>query len=293
MPPGFDQTTVTVTARSLTDLTSWPEPFLLIAATVLSLVFPTRRQIISNRMFRLISLPPRGRATSLLVALLLVISTSAAMARHLVLESAKDVKEASADADEIWISTLPIEAYPLLAKFTKIRRIDFYDRNGTGADDKRLRALALLNFPALKDVSLLNCPAVTDDGITALSRFTSLKEFQLEGTSITDEGVQVLAGRISGAGVNVANCGGVTFKGLLMLASSSTAKGIGFSTENVNQAQVLEIINRLKPNMEECQIVDQKKKLDRAVVKQAAKARGVKFFGLARKGALQEMNEVP
>lgn len=231
--------------------------------------------------------------TPFLAAFLLGISTLSATARHLVLESEKDIKEASADADEIWISTLPIEAYPLLAKFTKIRRIDFYNRNGMGANDRRLHALALLNFPALKDVSLLNCPAVTDDGITALSRFASLKELQLEGASITDAGVQVLVEKVSGAGVNVANCGGVTFKGLLMLASSSTANGMGFSTENVNQAQILEIINSLKPNMKECQIVDRKKKLDESVVKQAAKARGVKFFGLARKGALQEMNEVP
>ena len=44
MPPNFDPTTVTVSARSLTDATSWPEPFLLIVATVLSLVLFLRQR---------------------------------------------------------------------------------------------------------------------------------------------------------------------------------------------------------------------------------------------------------
>ena len=44
MPSDFDPTTVTVSARSLTDAGSWPEPFLLIVATVLSLVLFLRQR---------------------------------------------------------------------------------------------------------------------------------------------------------------------------------------------------------------------------------------------------------
>ena len=232
---------------------------------------------------------PSTMKTASLVAAFLLVTHLPAMARPYVLESESDIKEAPSAADEVHISTLPIEAYPLLAKFRKIRRIDFYNKNGNGADDGRLQALARLKFPTLKDVCLLNCPAVTDVGIVALASFPSIKELQLEGTSITDRAVQILLDQMGAPDLNVANCKGVTFKGLRLLATSARGE-LGFSTENVNQAEVLELINILKPGVEYCAIVDQTKKLDAAPIEAACKKRGIKL-DLRSKGALQEMAE--
>jgi hypothetical protein len=50
------------------------------------------------------------------------------------LTSGRDIARASAETDNIFIAKLPIEDYPALAKFTKLKRVGFHTREGAGAD---------------------------------------------------------------------------------------------------------------------------------------------------------------
>jgi hypothetical protein len=220
------------------------------------------------------------------LAALLGIFAQSAMARPLILASQADIDVAPASADDLLIRQLPVSAYPGLLKFRKLRRIDFYDRAGHGGNDERLRALANVGLRTVSDISLLNCPEVTDKGIEELRRFPALEELQLEGTSITDAGLRLLLSVPHIKGINVANCKGVTLTGLKELVASATLDGIGFSTENLNQGEVLALVELVKPNIKDCEITDVQRKLKPGVIVAAAKRRGVNVQ-VDHKGALQ------
>jgi len=228
----------------------------------------------------------------LLIVILVIAPISSILGGPLLLKSEKDVQAARASVDNINISSLPINSYPSLARLKKIGRIEFYDKHGKGADDERLHKLALVNLPLLEDVSLLNCPAVTDDGIKALSKFSALKLLQLEGTSITDAGVKFLVETMAVTGLNIANCDKVTIVGIKILASAKTARHIVFSAEKLDQSQVLSILNSLQAPVEHCEILDLHNKLNAEVLEAAAKRRGIQL-GIWDRGALQEMNADP
>jgi hypothetical protein len=163
--------------------------------------------------------------------------------KYLPLASKRDIRAAGADTLEIGIRNLPIQQYPLLAKFTRLQRIDLYDPSTSTASDDKLRAIADLQFTNVVDICLLNGRLVTDDGIRALSRIASLKMLQLEGTSITDAGCEVIAAQMKLTGVNVANCSKVTLKGLQRLAVSQTIWDFGFSADTLTTQEVIDLLN--------------------------------------------------
>src|SRR5207253_880619 len=101
------------------------------------------------------------------------------------------------------------------------REFDFFTVDATGANDEKLAALSKHNFSHMRGVSLLNCPAVTDAGIRHLTNFSTLQWVQLEGTSITDKGLEILADHMQLTGVNAANCPNITTNGLDKLARSA------------------------------------------------------------------------
>jgi hypothetical protein len=196
-----------------------------------------------------------------------------------------DIDRTPSSATMIRIPRLPVEAYPALSKFKELQRIEFYDADGTGADDKRLRALGQLQLPKLRDISLLNCPAVTDDGIEALAGFKSLIYLQLEGTSITDRSMEIIAGRMSLVGFNVANCKGITSRGLLRVIESSTLQELTFSAGNISEAQIIDLINHAK-KLNHCEIIDPAGTLNAIAIEQAARPKNIQVV-IRPEGALQ------
>ena len=204
--------------------------------------------------------------------------------------SANDITKVDPSTEMLTIPLLPIEAYPSLAKFSNLRRIDFYHPRGVGADDDRLKVLAQLPLTKLKDISLLNCPAVTDAGIVSLTGIKSLIYLQLEGTTITDAALDAIASKSTIVGLNVANCRHVTTRGLLRAIESEKLESFSFSTENLDQIQVLDLISRFR-SVKHCEIVDVAGKLDVETIKNSASAKQVKVV-LRRAGALQTMESV-
>lgn len=187
------------------------------------------------------------------------------------------------------LGELPLELFPRLAKFTNLKQIKFYLPSGTGASDEKLQALAHLRFPRLRDVNLLNCPAVTDEGLVVLTNFSSTELLQLEGTSITDTSVEILARTLRLKGINVANCRSVTRRGLSALAAMDTLQELTFSSQSLTQQQVLDLIQNLK-SVRWCAIVDAAGKLDGSSITRAAVDKKV-HVSIIRQAALQTMKE--
>jgi len=203
------------------------------------------------------------------------------------LASKADIPRAKAEVEDINIRRLPLEDYPLLAKFTRVKRIrlDNIRGGGEGANDEKLKALANLNLTNLINITLLNCSSVTDEGIRALFTVRSVKQLQLEGTSITDKGCEIMAAQLEvNSGVNVSNCPRITLKGLKALAASKI-KSIGFSADNLPQEDVVDLVdsfNRIKY----CMIVDTKGKLDANAIKAKSAEKNIQIV-VAPTGALQ------
>jgi hypothetical protein len=202
------------------------------------------------------------------------------------LSTRRDIKSAKPDVESIDIRNLPVEDYPLLAKFTRVEAIDLSSLEGTLATDEKLEALAALNLTNLVGISMINGRLITDKGIRALTRIQSLKGLQLEGTAITDISCDVMNTQMRLTGVNVANCRGVTIKGLKALITSTTLINIEFSADKLTQEQVLDLVGAFK-NITWCEIVDPDHKLDVNAIEQKGKARGI-HIAVRATGALQE-----
>ncbi len=164
----------------------------------------------------------------------------------------------------------------------------FYADDGTGGSDEKLATLAKLKLEFLHDVTLLNCPLVTDVGIQHLSEIKSLRLLQLEGTSITDEALETMASKMNLTGINVANCPKVTMRGLSRIASLETLDTFTFSAETLSQADVVSLINEFKENVKWPAVVDVEGKLDAAALKAIAKEKGI-TLSVRRTGALQDI----
>ena len=204
------------------------------------------------------------------------------------LSSSRDIRRAPSDVERIIIGQLPIKDYPLLSKLQRLKDVDFYTLDGTGANDDKLRELSKLKLDNLEGISLLNCPVVTDGGIRHLSRIPSLKHMQLEGTSITDEALEIMASDMSLTGVNVANCPKITKQGLLKIAASTTLVTFTFSADALTQEDVVRLIGEFGKNVKWPSVVDREGKLDAAALKAAARKNGI-TLNVSRTGALQDV----
>jgi hypothetical protein len=210
------------------------------------------------------------------------------LGKHVVhLGSKQDIRSTPSDTDDILIPRLPIADYPLLSKFTSLRQLSFYTPDGSGGTDAKLRALAAVPLPNLKDVGLLNYPAVTDGGIRALAKIPSLRSSGLEGTSITDEGCAILGNEMKLEGVNVANCTNITKIGISALAQSPTITQIGFSADSLSQGEVEQLVESFQ-RISWCTIVDLAGKLDEAALKAKGTRKGMTIVVMPY-GALQSM----
>jgi hypothetical protein len=223
--------------------------------------------------------------------LLSVAINSCAWGNHPELISTKqDIHLAKTNVEDIDIRDLPLEDYPLLAKFWRLKRVRLYSSEGTLATDEKLSTLASLDFTNLIDINLLNCRLISDGGIRALSNIQSLKMLQLEGTAITDASAIILRSMTNLSGVNLANCGGITMNGLKILAASESIQEIGFSADNLSQDAISSLFALFK-SVKFCQLVDPKQRLDRVALTREAEKYGFHLVVKAT-GALQDMQSV-
>jgi len=202
------------------------------------------------------------------------------------LSTRRDIQKAKPGVEDIDIWNLPIQDYPLLAKFKSVKQIGLDCSEGTFATDEKLKALAALSLTNVTDIILTNCRLITDKGIRALSKIRSLKGLGLEGTSITDAALKTMASEMQLSGVNVANCDGLTMTGLRTLATSKTLKEISFSADKLTQDEVLEPINLFR-NITWCGIVDPHNKLDVKTIKEKGVEKNIRIV-VMKTGALQD-----
>src|SRR6266540_5914904 len=97
---------------------------------------------------------------------LVAISAIALIDSHVVagnhpqpLRSRRDVESCSTSVEDIDIRELPVQHYPLLAKFAKLKRIrlaNYESRKGVGGTDEKLKALSSLQLTNVIDITLLN-----------------------------------------------------------------------------------------------------------------------------------------
>ena len=200
--------------------------------------------------------------------------------------SKRDVMRANPALEQIRIPKLPIEHYPLLSKFKRLREISFY---WEGANDQKLRELSKLTFTNLQQISLLDCPNVTDAGVRAITNFPSVRGLKLEGTAVTDAGLEVIATKMNLTGINVAGCKDVTRKGIQTLSLCPSLQSITFSADDWTQEQVIELIDSLK-NVNWCGIIDPRKRLDAELLEAKGKTRGIQIV-VSTAGALETGRE--
>jgi hypothetical protein len=222
------------------------------------------------------------RAIGISVAIFLSCTLCDAQNYPKILASKWDIRWAKASTERIRIPALPIEYYPLLAKFKQLNDVDWY---WEGANDAKLREFSKLGFTNLQQVSLLDCPLVTDEGIRALANIPSIRGLGLEGTSITDAGLELMAAQMKLTGVNASNCTNVTHTGVQTLALSPSLKELTFSADDWTEEHVIELIDSFK-NVKWCEITDPQRRLNVSRLKARGATKGITIV-VSPIGALQ------
>lgn len=232
---------------------------------------------------------PRRRTTGILCSILAITVNSCIAAGPYPepLSNSKDIRAAKPTLDYIDIRYLPLADFPLLAKFQSLKRVRFYNREGEGATDEKLKALADIGFTNLTYINLNNCRPVTDKGIEALSKIRSLRQLTLEGTAITDTACHIMASQMSLTSVQISNCSGVTKKGIEELARSKTLEYFFFSCDALTQGEVLALIDSFN-SITWCEIVDTQGKLDATAIKKKGAEKKI-HVAVRPTGALQDM----
>lgn len=207
------------------------------------------------------------------------------------LSSRQEVELAASNLEDIDIRNLPLEDYPRLTKFVRLKRLQLYSINGDSATDEKLEALAGIGFTNLVDINLLNGRLITDRGIRALATIASLQELQLEGTSITDDALRMLCAKPGFRGVNVANCRGVSLTGLKIICQCEHFDEVSFSADGLSQFDVRGLLEQMAGSVKWCGIVDRDLRLDETALQVLASKKDFRLV-ISAKGALQYMQEL-
>ena len=222
------------------------------------------------------------------IILLFALVTNGCGTHPTPLTSVRDIARASTDTEQIVLGFLPVGDYPLLSKFQSLKDVSFFTTDGTGANDEKLQALSKVKLKNLQGVLLLNCPRVTDVGIRHLSQIPSLKWLGLEGTSITDAALAIMANDMKLTSVNVANCSNLSVNGLLQLARSETLQSFSFPAESLTQEDVARLIGEFKPNLKWPSVVDLTGKLNAPALEVIAQQRGFSL-DVRQTGSMQDL----
>ena len=187
--------------------------------------------------------------------------------------SRRGIAWASSGHTALKLSRLNLEDYPALKKFTRLRNAHFTRDSAT---DAKLEALADVGLTNLQLIVIHNCPLVTDRGIESLSRIPSLRALVLLDTSITDRGLETIINKMRLGHVNVARCTNVTARGLLNLVQSEGLGTLGFSPENLTEAEVSEILEAAR-NVKECSIYYPNSNARTSAISAIAQRKGIKL----------------
>lgn len=182
------------------------------------------------------------------------------------------------------LDSLPLKDYPTLKKFHKLREVQYWRE----ASDQKLEALARAGLTNLTCVTMnWGGELVTDRGIEALTSLPSLNSLGLEGSRITDAGMEMIATRLRPREVNAANCPNLTARGLMKLVQAETLESIQFSSENLTPDEALRIVRSLRIDTR-CDIVDptQKFKTHEGDLRATARSKSLEFY-IRSKGSLQ------
>ena len=193
--------------------------------------------------------------------------------------SLRDINHTSPREYHIVLSSdVPLQDLRSLAKFKGLYEIDI-DRGGT---DEHLAALAGIGFTNLAEIVLTDSPGVTDKGLMSLVRIPTLIGLGLRGTSIDDAGCRLIAKQMKLQDINLPNCPQVTVSGLLALAQSETIQDLGFSLNDLTQADLLKILRAAHGiNHIEIAIGDEAdRKLDLLDLRRIAEAKGIVLLGI-------------
>jgi len=211
------------------------------------------------------------------------------------LSTRSDIRLSSSGDKILDIGDLQIEDYPRLAKFKEVVDIRLPSREGHFATDDKLKVLATLGLTNLGSLVMENARLVTDEGIRALAPVQSLNLIGIEGAAITDAACEFMASHWQHlTAVSVVNCNGVTLKGLQTLAMSGNLKELDFSTDNLTQKEVFDLLASFK-NIKWCGMDDPKRKLDADAIKAKGTERGMYFsvytnLGTSRKYGMTNGN---
>ncbi len=181
------------------------------------------------------------------------------------------------------LDSLPLKDYPALKKFHKLSEVQYWRE----ATDEKLEALARASLTNLACVTVnWGGKLVTDRGIEALTTLPSLTSLGLEGSRITDAGMEMIATRLRPKSVNAANCPNLTAKGLMKLAQAETLEDIQFSAENLRLDEAIQILRSLR-HATRCDLIDpaQKFKGNEGALRSAARSKNLTLY-IRPKGSL-------
>jgi hypothetical protein len=191
------------------------------------------------------------------------------------IRSARSIDWTSSSEDNLVILSLPLEDWPQLQKFKSAWQFRIQPASPSQIIDDHIRAFSRLKMPMLRQVSLDNCPNVTDNGIQALTNFPSIVGVGLSGVNITDRGMRTLAtGFPQLTEIGVKECPSVTLKGFLNLTNSRTITSVGLSLDRFSREQLESIISTVS-NVTWWTIDDPRHRLDPAVLRQLGKSRNI------------------
>lgn len=219
-------------------------------------------------------------AKLVIILSILFVATSCGSYPELI-TSNEDIARTPSTVRSLVIRGLPMESYSRLSKFREIRQVRFDEPDGEGIDNARLIVFSGLPFSALKDICLRGCTLIGDEGIRLLSAFNSLCYLQLEATSITDAGAKKIAAITGLRGINVNRCRGLSILGLRALVASDSLEEIAFSTENLHDIEVQDIMTCFK-QIKHCEIYDPNGEID--VVRLKTLAEKKKITLIIRRG---------
>ena len=167
------------------------------------------------------------------------------------------------------LDRLPIKDYPALKKFHRLREVQFTHRTAT---DEKMEALARVGLTHLYCVTMNGSSYITDRGIEALAGIPTVHSLGLEGASITDAGLDLIASRMQPESVNVASCSNITINGLLKLVRTDTLTDIAFSADHLATADVVRLLESAQ-NLERFEITGPSNHLDKGAIYKAAGAK--------------------
>jgi hypothetical protein len=189
------------------------------------------------------------------------------------IRTSKDIESTPSSWYAISIGDLPLSLYPQLSKFSQVEHVFFKGTTGWATDEK-LKALAALSMPNLRDIVLGGSVTVTDEGVFALTHLASVELLQLSGTAISDRGIEALSQFPKLTGVNIVECRRVSVDALKALVQQRAWQDLSFSAERLSSKQVAELLAQLRPKAY-CMVVDASVHLDESLLRKVAVERGI------------------